>query len=142
MPEESHQKAPGIIDAENLEVKIGWEITHYNMDDEGHFTKRMEANWGAKELVNNQSWEIVKERIRDAKEKVIAGQLSPIAYYMQKCLTDIKTLALYTGLSTWKVKRHLKPRVFSRLNDKSLKRYADFFQISIDQLKDVNSLKQ
>jgi hypothetical protein len=35
----------------------------------------------------------------------------------------------------WRVKRHFKPTVFAKLNDKILKKYADAFAISVDQLK-------
>jgi hypothetical protein len=109
------------------------------MDENGNYTHGLLANWGNKEIVNNASWEIVKERIKDAKDKVISGELSPIAYYMQKCLTDSKTLSQYVGIAQWRIKRHLKPSIFNKLNDKVLQKYADFFAISVAQLKDINT---
>jgi hypothetical protein len=127
-----------IIDAENIEVDLNFEITHYKMDENGNYTHGMLANWGNKEIVNNASWEIVKERIKDAKDKVINGELSPIAYYMQKCLTDIKTLSQYVGIAQWRIKRHLKPTKFNKLSDRVLQKYADFFAISVARLKDIN----
>lgn len=128
-----------IIDAENIEIDLNFEITHYKMDEDGNYTHGLLANWGNKEIVNNASWEIVKERIKDAKDKVINGELSPIAYYMQKCLTDSKTLSQYVGIAQWKIKRHLKPSKFNKLNDNVLQKYADFFAISVAQLKDINA---
>jgi hypothetical protein len=128
-----------IIDAENIELDLNFEITHYQMDENGNYTHGMLANWGNKEIVNNSSWEIVKERIKDAKDKVISGELSPIAYYMQKCLTDSKTLSQYVGIAQWRIKRHLKPARFNKLSDQVLQKYADFFAISVAQLKDINS---
>jgi hypothetical protein len=128
-----------IIDAENIEVNFDFEITHYKMDENGNFTHGLLANWGNKEIVNNASWEIVKERIKEAKDKVIAGELSPIAYYMQKSITDIKTLSQYVGIPKWRIKRHLKPSKFNKLSDKVLQKYADFFAISVAQLKDINT---
>jgi hypothetical protein len=35
----------------------------------------------------------------------------------------------------WRVKRHFKPEVFAKLNDKTLQKYADAFDISIAELK-------
>jgi len=61
---------------------------------------------------------------------------------MEKCISDINTLALYTGIAKWRVKRHMKVKVFKKLKDKTLKHYADFFGISIAELKDVEHLKQ
>lgn len=138
MTENTNPK-PKIIDAENLEVNFDFEITHYKMDENGNYTHGLLANWGNKEIVNNQTWEIVKERIKDAKDKVLNGELSPIAYYMEKCITDIKTLSLYVGIARWRIKRHLKPSHFKKINDKILLKYADFFQISLEQLKDITS---
>ena len=128
-----------IIDAENIELDLNFEITHYHMDENGNYSHELLANWGNKEVVNNSSWEIVKERIKDAKDKVISGELSPIAYYMQKCLTDSKTLSQYVGIAQWRIKRHLKPARFNKLSDQVLQKYADFFAISVAQLKDINS---
>jgi hypothetical protein len=128
-----------IIDAENIEVDLNFEITHYKMDENGNYSHELLANWGNKEIVNNASWEIVKERIKDAKDKAIRGEVSPIAYYMQKCLTDIKTLSQYVGIPKWRIKRHLKPENFRKLNEKVLQKYADFFAISVAELKDITS---
>lgn len=141
MNDDKNTPSKGIVDAENLEVNIEWAITHYRMDDQGNFSKKLEANWGAKEIVNNQTWEIVKERIADAKLKVINGELSPIAYYMQKCITDLKTLSLYTGFSKWAIKRHMKPKIFNKLSELKLKKYCDFFEISLEEMKDIAKLK-
>ncbi|MEI8202469.1 MAG: hypothetical protein WCH34_05625 [Bacteroidota bacterium] len=137
MPEESKPNIK-IIDAEKIEVDLNFEITHYQMDEKGNFSHAMLKNWGSKEIVNNQSWEIVKERIAEAKEKVRNGEISPIAYYMEKCLTDIPMLAKYTGFAKWKIKRHLNPVHFKKLNDAKLHKYADFFQISLDELRNID----
>ncbi len=131
-----------IIDAENLEVNFDFEITHYKMDENGNYSHSMLANWGGKELTNTQSWEIVKERIRDAKERVQKNEVSPIAYFMEKCITDVSTLSKYVGIAKWRIKRHLKPAVFNKINTKILQKYADFFQVDIEQLKNIESSKK
>jgi hypothetical protein len=38
----------------------------------------------------------------------------------------------------WRVKRHLKPKVFKRLNEKTLKKYAEVFNVPLDQLSNVD----
>jgi hypothetical protein len=35
----------------------------------------------------------------------------------------------------WRVKRHRKPSVFKRLSNKVLSKYAEAFEISIEELK-------
>jgi hypothetical protein len=47
-------------------------------------------------------------------------------------------LSMHAGIMIWRVKRHLKPKVFSRLSGKTLKKYAEAFNITLDQLKNVD----
>lgn len=145
MTEESKDKKnkAGIVDIENLDVDHRkFRITHYKMEGNGHFTHDLQSDWGGRDPVVDQSLEIVKEKISNAKEKVLKGEISPIAYYMEKCITDVSTLAKYTGMAKWRVKRHLKIKVFRGLKNETLKRYADFFQITVEELKDIEHLKQ
>ncbi|MNY64298.1 hypothetical protein D3C86_2013870 [compost metagenome] len=52
---------------------------------------------------------------------------------------DLTILASYVGLWKWRVKRHFKPEVFAKLNDKILKKYADAFDISVAELKNIKT---
>ena len=67
-------------------------------------------------------------------EKIANNQLSPIAYYLEKRMMDIKLLSQYTDILRWRVKRHLKPNVFKKLSHEILKKYADAFEITVDEL--------
>jgi hypothetical protein len=44
---------------------------------------------------------------------------------------------MMAGISIWRVKWHLRPGAFKRLNEKTLKKYADAFNITVAQLKKV-----
>jgi hypothetical protein len=57
---------------------------------------------------------------------------------MEKTLVTPLDLSMHTGIMVWRVKRHLKPKVFKRLNEKTLKRYAEVFNTSLEQLKNVD----
>lgn len=48
---------------------------------------------------------------------------------------DLNILAGYMGMWRWRVKRHLKPRVFRKLSTRILTKYAEVFQISVTTLK-------
>jgi hypothetical protein len=39
----------------------------------------------------------------------------------------------------WRVKRHFKPKVFAKLNDKILQKYAETFEISVDELRNFKT---
>jgi hypothetical protein len=54
---------------------------------------------------------------------------------MNKYFMDLPALAAGMGLVKWRVKRHFSPSVFSKLNDKMLQRYADFFNVDVVDLK-------
>jgi hypothetical protein len=56
---------------------------------------------------------------------------------MNKHMMDVRVLAQYVGFTRWRVKRHLKPREFNKLDDETLKRYASVFNITIEQLKET-----
>jgi len=49
---------------------------------------------------------------------------------------NTKLLAQYSGSSRWRVKRHLKPVVFKRLNPAVLQRYSEVFGITVKQLQE------
>jgi len=52
---------------------------------------------------------------------------------------DIPVLAGYVGLWQWRVKRHFKPAVFKKLKEKTLQKYADVFEISLSELKQIDA---
>jgi hypothetical protein len=54
---------------------------------------------------------------------------------MYKKWMDPLTLAQAMGLYCSQVKRHLKPAVFKKLDDKTLSEYARIFGISVDALQ-------
>jgi len=49
---------------------------------------------------------------------------------------DLATLAQQMGFSQRKVKKHMRPEVFERLDEKILEQYADLFQIDVTAIKD------
>jgi len=77
----------------------------------------------------------VHEKVEQVRQDVLAGKVSPIAYFMEKNIMDIRLLADYVDLSKRKVRKHLKPEQFNRLDDNILQRYADIFEISLSELK-------
>jgi len=56
---------------------------------------------------------------------------------MNKYYMDLPALARGMGLARWRVRRHFNPDVFNKLNQKMLQRYADFFNMDIDTLKNI-----
>ena len=109
----------------------------YSYQDDGNFEKNIGYHGDSDRLILQQAWDLFHDRIEDAKQRVIAGKVSPVVYYMEKNLLDPLNLSMMAGISLWRVKWHFKPRVFQRLKEKTLQKYAVAFNINIDQLKKV-----
>ncbi|WP_353124236.1 hypothetical protein [Parapedobacter pyrenivorans] len=107
----------------------------YAVDENGRYTAVPSSGWEAKTLALNESLKLIDERIAMTKSAVLAGELSPIAYYMELNRMDLPLLANYVGRHRWFVKRHFQPRRFDKLSTKTLQKYADVFGITMAQLK-------
>jgi hypothetical protein len=107
----------------------------YATDDSGKYTTQLSNGWDVKITALDAAWHEVEERIAAAKQKVLNNEASPILFFMEKGLMDIKILAGYTGFWQWQVRRHLKPEVFNSLSEKKLQKYAGVFNVSIPCLK-------
>ncbi len=109
----------------------------YDYDKDGNFQRNVGFHNEQERIILQQAWDLFGERIEEARQKVLAGKASPILYYMEKTMLTPMDLSMHAGVSIWRVKRHLKPRVFSRMSEKTLKKYAEAFNITMEQLKKV-----
>ena len=111
----------------------------YAVDENGEYVTELSTGWAPKTIALDNAIHVIEERIEDAKKRVLENQTSPIEYYMEVHKMDLQILASYVGLWKWRVKRHFKPSVFKKLNNKILQKYADVFEISIEQLKNMDA---
>lgn len=112
------------------------EVT-YAVDDDGSYTLVPSAGWEPKNISNRQAWDIIAEQIDTARRQVLAGEMSPLAYHMERNLMDLSLLAQYMGMMRWRVKRHFKPKIFNRLQPEMLGKYARLLKVTVEQLKDI-----
>ena len=110
----------------------------YATDESGKYTTELSRGWDIKISALDTAWQDIKDRVALARELVLNDKASPILFFMEKGLMDIGIVSAYTGFWKWTIKRHLKPAVFKRLSDKKLQRYAEVFNVSIDDLKSMN----
>jgi hypothetical protein len=109
----------------------------YSYESDGKFEKTVGFHGEADRLILQQAWDLFNERIEDAHQRVLSGKASPVVYYMEKNLLDPLNLSMMAGISLWRVKWHFNPGVFKRLKVKTLQKYADAFNITLDQLKKI-----
>ncbi len=110
----------------------------YATDSSGKYVAELSRGWDVKITALDTAWEDIEGRIAAAKQKVLNNEASPLLFFMEHGLMDIKLLAQYTGFWKWQIKRHLHPEVFKRLPDKKLRRYAEVFNVNVAQLKNMN----
>jgi hypothetical protein len=113
----------------------------YHFDKEKGFTRANDYQNDSNQVIIKQSWDAAEMRLDEVRQKVLAGFQSPIAFYMEKQLLEVPMLAAYMEIGGWRVKRHLKPRVFNKLSQKILKKYADIFEVTVEQLTSLEYLK-
>lgn len=124
-------------DESNLQSANMTEVL-YVTDENDNYTTANSIGWNAKKAALEESLSLINERIEEAKQKVADNLVSPIIYFMELNKMDFQVLASYVGMWQWTVKRHAKPKKFKKLSDSTLKKYADTFGISVDELKNFD----
>jgi hypothetical protein len=114
----------------------------YAVDKDGNYTTALSTGWEIKAQALDIAWQDIYNRVEEAKLDVLNGKCSPITFYMEKKLMDLQILADYTGFWQWQIKRHRKPSIFNQLSEKILQKYSQVFEVTIDQLKNIELLEQ
>ena len=109
----------------------------YATDSSGKYLTELSSGWEVKNEALDVAWQDVQARIAKAKQKVMNGEASPVLFFMEYRLMDMTILSDYTGFWKWQIKRHLKPEVFANLSEKKLQKYAEAFNTSVADLKNM-----
>ena len=126
-------------DKEDFKQKAELKKVLYVTNDDGSYTTINSEGWEVEDAATIVAWETVEERLKILKLKVVANELSPIPYFMEKSLFELGVLAKYMGKWKWQIKRHFKPEIFNKLNAKILKKYAQVFDIDLKELTEFNT---
>jgi len=109
----------------------------YAIDKDGNYTTALSTGWEIKTTALDIAWNDIEQRIANAKQKVLNKEASPILFFMEYRLMDLAIVSAYSGFWKWTIKQHLKPAVFEKLSDKKLQRYAEAFNLSVEDLKNM-----
>ena len=123
-------------DKSNLESDHFRELC-YAVDENGEYVTEHSTGWNPKTIALDNAIQEINERVAMARQRVLSGERSPLEYYMELHKMDVGILASYIGLWQWRVKRHFKPSVFKRLSAKILQKYADIFEVTVEELKNI-----
>jgi hypothetical protein len=109
----------------------------YATTQDGQYTHVNSIGWEAENVAMRQAWQDVEDTLQQVAAAVQEGRLSPLAWWMHKCLMDVGLLAKYASKWRWTVKKHLKPKGFNKLSNADLETYARVFRISVSELKNM-----
>lgn len=124
------------IPQDNSKIFRGQRKVVYATKD-GNYQTATTNGWETEEFATEQVVEELNQLTAEALDAVKRGEKSPLFYYMYRYRFDLPCLAQATGFWQWQIKRHFKPRVFAKLSDKVLERYAEVFRVSTLELKQV-----
>ncbi|WP_139167431.1 hypothetical protein [Desulfuromusa kysingii] len=118
-------------------LTAGCQEVNYAVDAEGRYTLEQSSGWEVKTIALQQAWDAIADQLYQVLAEIEAGKKSPLAYHMVKNQMDAALLSQYSGVSRWRVKRHLKPAIFNKLAADKLAPYAELFSVNVEQLRMV-----
>ncbi len=111
----------------------------YAVDENGNYVTTLSSGWEIKSTALGVAWEDIESRINLARKDVLEGKSSPVLFFMELRLMDIGILSAYTGFWKWTIRRHLKADVFKNLSDRKLQKYAEAFDVTVEELKTMKA---
>ncbi|MBU2510065.1 hypothetical protein KJ966_01965 [bacterium] len=108
---------------------------NYALDKEGKYKLVKSSGCDSVNVANEQAWSVIHQQVAEVKNRIKLGELSPIAYFMTINQMDVKILSQLVNMMGLRIRRHLKPRIFSKLPQPILQKYASAFNISLEELK-------
>lgn len=123
-------------DGKLLEGKF--KVVKYAVDEEGRYDKVASVGWEPENVVMEQAWDAINQNVEQARQQFLKGEWSPLRYHMEKNLMELGMLADHMDMFRWRVWWHFRPSAFNKLSPSVLQRYADVFQITVDELKTVD----
>lgn len=114
-----------------------WHEISYAVDSDGKYVQVPSAGWSVSNFANILAWEEYYDTVEEARKRVLFRKSSPIEYYMIVNQMDVKLLSKYVGMLALRVRWHLRPSVFNKLDPTIKQRYADVFNISLGKLHEI-----
>ena len=93
------------------------------------------AGWEVEEIVTKQAVDDLLRLTENARQRVLAGQTSPLEYHMYRVRMDVPLLSQASGIWQWRIRRHFRPAIFAGLSASLLATYADAMGMTVEQLK-------
>ena len=120
-----------------FDYSAGIKKGNYALDDNGKYVMVPSKGWVIDEQINRMAYDEYHDKVEETRKAVLAGQQSPLSYYMELRQMTPKVLGQTAGIAAFRVKRHLRPEIFTRLSDSILNKYAKALAVTREELKTV-----
>jgi hypothetical protein len=107
----------------------------YAVDGQGLIVAAHSSGWEVEEVVKGVAWKVIEDDLAKTRQAVQAGEASALEYYMKVRMMTPRLLSQNIGISTWRVRLHLRRRGFARLSDRWIVRYATCLDVPVERLQ-------
>jgi hypothetical protein len=107
----------------------------YAVDDTGAYTGVKSTGWEVEDAATMDAVKEIDRLCADALVRAKAGTTSPLEYHMYARRMEPATLSATTGFPGWRLKRHFRPEIFSKLPPNLMARYVDALKLTPEQLR-------
>jgi hypothetical protein len=114
----------------------------YAVDTHGQYVSTQSMGWKPKNEAMTLAWSLVHEKAEEARQKVLEGEWSPLAFYMELKIMDVKILAGYTGIAAWRVRKHLKMKYFKKIKPEILAQYATALEMQAEDMVNLDIIRE
>jgi len=109
----------------------------YAVDGDGNYRAVQSVGWTPKNEALEVTMDSINEECDKIAERVRAGLASPLEYNMAKNIMSVELLSRYTGIAKRKIRKHLAPEAFAKLDEDTLTKYAEALRISVETLRHI-----
>lgn len=125
------------VPQDEISTYAGNKKAMYATNENGEYGVVASSGWEIEEEATKQALLELERQAEEAYAEVAEGRMSPLYYHMYAQRMDLIVLAQSVEMFQWRVRRHFKPSVFSKLSNAMLSRYSDALGVSVDDLKQL-----
>lgn len=107
----------------------------YATDARGEYVGVQSTGWEAETIATDSALDLLQQQQAEIWQRAQRGETSALEYYMVYRRMDVALLSQTSGIFQWRIRRHFKPSVYSRLPDRLLQRYSEALGLDVATLR-------
>ncbi|MGQ0505880.1 MAG: hypothetical protein ACT4TC_11240 [Myxococcaceae bacterium] len=124
----------GEVPQDEAALLDGFREVQYAVNEQGKYVQVISKGWEPKAAALAHALELHSDLAQATRLRVEAGELSPLAFHMDRAMMDVSILAAYADVPKRVVKRLLKPEAFAASEVRTRERLAKALNLSVSAL--------